>query len=726
MNALEKIKGTVKYIIHPKMFFRQPFEYAVIQVIVNKKRKIVKGEMMACKPGDILEFTGEWINDQSGESFVVTHVSRVDTGEEGALSYLQACFGEKTGILIADYYGSAEHALYQFRLDPHELTRAGIKRVGCATVEKAIIKHQKYKVVDDLLQLLQPHGLSVEQVFLLYKQYAEHTLSVIRNNPFAPLFETQWFSFESCEKIASAFSVSHNDERRLEAGVKHVLMMAMQEGHCYLPAELLADKAHQMLSKDQIISKLYIQQAMIKACREERLILEKGDCVYLPEIYESEKFVAKFVNANQRILAFQEDHIRFQIKAFENEKNIQLAPEQREAVFKAVRHQFSIITGPPGSGKTTILNAIIYVIEKLHAIVPRFGLAAPTGRASQRMTEAAGIQAVTLHKLLEYRPADGGRWVFAHTEENPLPYDVIIVDEISMLDIPLAAALVRAIPPNANIILLGDKNQLSPVGVGNFLLDMLEANRYVVTHLTKTHRFGGVLLERANQVNDGIQPDLTDTSDFRFIEDDDESELITHAIKEYQLGVLQYGISDTMFITPMHDGSFGRIQMNKLLQEHINPKHPTKKELYYRYQLFREGDRVAQITNDPSRGVTNGQIGNLLCIQFADAELDLPEGMLVDFDGERIWYFRDTYHQLQLGFAITCHKAQGCEAKKVILPFSKEHEFMLRRNLVYTAMTRVKKELICIGSKEMFRKAVIDPYFKPRYSLLKDRLNARI
>jgi helicase, putative, RecD/TraA family len=728
---VQRIEGVIDFIQYPRNGFTKPMEFAVVHVRTDTGRRIkAAGEMIPCKRGEVFWFEGYMRRDKYGETFRFERAGRSGQGEQGARSYLAHLFGPKTAEKIIAHFGGAEDALAAFKRDPYEVT--AVKGISTKTVQKAVRRHQDHEVVEVLFTTLKPYGLTMHMALKIYKKYGSGSLDRLKENPYILMYDFDAFDFHAADLIASYFNIHPHDQNRLEAGVFHAMMRALSEGHVFLPLDALIRQAVRTLNARQqdSVPNFLVEQTVISLLKNERLYLEKGDRVYLPAYHKYEVGVAKHLLRLRGPKFVKQSAVRQIIEDFEylqrqNRKISRLEDEQKEAILKAASHQLSVVTGPPGSGKTTIIQGIIYTLEKLAGRPLHVGLAAPTGKAARRMAETTGRTAFTIHKLLGYRPQNG-HWEFAYNEHHRLPCDLIIIDECSMLDVHLAYHLFQAIAKGTTVVLVGDKDQLDSVGPGRIFGDILESNQIPTTYLKKVHRLGGSALERALMVRDGFVPDLSDACDFVFFEHEDELTLQERVLEEFVQAARLYGLDEVVVLTPMNKTLFGVHELNKLIQREINPPAPGKAEVKFGQQIFRVGDKVIQKAPNDAHGLVNGQIGYVKAYIPEDPQAGEEERLIVDFDGEEVEYTRDRFDEIQLAYAMTVHRAQGSEWSKVIMPVFKEHFFMLTRRLIYTLWTRMKKQLFLFGAKDALIRAIRTNRERPRNSLLKDRIRGLV
>ncbi|PKM62305.1 MAG: ATP-dependent RecD-like DNA helicase [Firmicutes bacterium HGW-Firmicutes-21] len=549
----------------------------------------------------------------------------------------------------------------------------------------------------------------------IFKRYGSAAIDTIENNPYILCEDIAGIGFEKADKVAMDLNFAYNCPERIEAGVIHYLSAAAYNGgHCYLPEEKLIET---------IMSALQIGREEISAAIRDLVFTDKlvrseingGSIIFLKEYFDAEKYIAaKLVSLSEEEFPFVLDGIGEQLSLLEERYELEYANEQKRAVNLAVTKGVTIVTGGPGTGKTTVIKAIIDIFKSLKY---SFMLAAPTGRAAKRMSEASGCEAKTIHRLLEMNFNGENTPRFARDEVNPLPYKAIIIDEMSMVDTLLMESLLKAVKSGSYLILIGDVDQLPPVGAGNCLSDIINSGRFEVCTLTKIFRQAqeSMIIVNAHSINDGIMPrlDIKD-SDFFFIKRENSAEIrdmivdltVNRLPRKYKINFLD----DIQIITPTKKGELGTVELNRMLQNSLNPQTGRKKEKKHRNIIFRESDKVMQTRNNydlewiivneeyardnenTGQGIFNGDIGRIISIDTQS------EVMVIDFDKRITEYDFSLLDELEHAYAITVHKSQGSEYKIVLFPAYESPLPLMSRNLLYTAVTRAK-EMVCIVGK---------------------------
>jgi exodeoxyribonuclease V alpha subunit len=599
----------------------------------------------------------------------------------------------------------------------------GIGRATAKSIAKAWEQQQEKREVKIFL-----HAYGVSDAFSerIYKRYGNRAMTLIRENPYRLALDIWGIGFRTADTIARNLGLEVTAPERLEAGLIHALGQLAEDGHVHAPELHLMEYAAKLLEVDidllgPALAALVGSQLVVR-----EVLGDRGPCLSLAAMYESEHDaaagLAELINTTMRPIKVK---VADAIAAFEKEAGIDLARAQRRAIAAAIMDKCVVITGGPGVGKTTIVRAIVTILTSQHRSI---ALAAPTGRAAKRLSESTGMDAVTLHRLLEYNPR---RNEFARNAENPLEVDVVIVDEVSMVDILLLRVLVNAIPPAAQLILVGDVDQLPSVGPGAVLADVIESRAVTVERLTEIFRQAAEsrIITAAHQVNSGELPDLAPPAgsaraDFYFIsrhESDPDAARDTIVALVAERIPESFGLAparDIQVLCPMHRGPLGTEALNKALQERLNPARSGGAEIGRGDEVFRAGDKVMQIKNDYDKSVFNGDIGVIEQIITGD-----ETKLVVDFlDGRSAVYKRDELDRLTLAYAVSVHKSQGSEYPAVVMPLTTQHYMMLRRNLLYTGITRGKKLVVLVGSQKAMGIAIRNQSTTRRWTWLAERI----
>jgi exodeoxyribonuclease V alpha subunit len=599
-----------------------------------------------------------------------------------------------------------------------EVEGIGPKRISM--IIKAWVEHKEIK---EIMIFLQGHGVSAAYSAKIYKQYGDQSIEIVRENPYRLAHDIYGVGFITADKIAQNLGIDRNSLIRAKAGLIYILNQLTEEGHVYYPESQLIHKAKEILSVDEEI----IIQAVKELSKEKELFLEDLDpdgnlkAVYLAPFHVAETGVAQMLmNLKESSSNIRPIHPEKAIEWVQQKLNIELAQRQEEAILLAATSKVLIITGGPGTGKTTLITAVLRIFQQLKL---RILLAAPTGRAAKRMNEATGWEAKTIHRLLEYSPRKGG---FKKDQDDPLEADVVIIDETSMVDTLLMYHLLKAIPSHAHLILVGDVDQLPSVGPGNVLKDIIRSGRFTVVRLTEIFRQAqeSMIVVNAHKVNQGQLPvlkeiDKPEKTDFQFIQEEDPEKILQNILDLCSETIPRqfrfHPLREIQVLAPMHKGIIGVANLNIELQKRLNPGQPG---ITHGAWNFRIGDKVMQIVNNYDKDVFNGDIGLISKIDSEEREV------MIDFDGRLVTYDYSDLDEVVLAYAVSVHKSQGSEYPVVILPVVTQHYMLLQRNLIYTGITRAKKLVIMIGTKKALAIAIRNNKPQRRYTLLSERLAA--
>ena len=596
------------------------------------------------------------------------------------------------------------------------------------------------QVAPDVTWFLRQAGLSDYYIIKLYDEQRENALNIVKEDPYLLLDIFPRLGFQKADEIAAKPGVSRADIRRVKAALRYGMIFSVSQGSSYMPKQDLIEKVSTMLDvaeaqAEEALKEMVLEGAMYKTT------VDGEDAVYFYNLFRAESRTASrlitIASQEERELKNVVDDPEAYLRKYEETKNIELSESQRQAVISAVREGVTVITGGPGTGKTTILNAIIYILEQSGQKV---AVSAPTGRAAKRITETGGHFAQTVHRLLEYYYDElSGTMCFAKNSDSPLKYDCVIVDEASMLDVFLMSALLDAIKDGTRLIIVGDKDQLPSVGAGKVLEDLIESkcfNTVVLHDIYRQEAESGIVLN-AHRINSGDYPFTEDkTGNFRF-ESLEKQKDIQDAVVKY---ALDHKSEEVQVLTPSKKGILGTAELNKRLQEELNPKDPEKEEMTFGKRIFREGDKVMQIKNDyrlaykrestdhaleDGRGIFNGEIGTIIGVDPAERSL------VVVFDddstgvgcGRRfVKYEYPDLDELELAYAITIHKGQGSEYENVVIPVSWFPPLLATRSLIYTGVTRGEKNVTLIGEVKYLNQMVDNDRRAERLSGLTDRI----
>ncbi len=705
--------------------------YTVARVQVPGQRELatVVGHLMAPMPGEELEMRGEWVNHPKyGPQFRVhDYRSAAPSTITGIRKYLGSGLirgiGPKIAERIVDEFGPQTLDVIEERVE--DLAR--VEGIGKKRVESIRRAWADQKEIREVMLFLQSHGVSSGYATKIFKHYGRAAIATVQENPYRLAMDIFGIGFLTADRIAEKLGITPDSPLRLAAGAIYTLHQLADEGHVYYPYEPLIERCREILSvdRDGIVSAL-AELALDRRITIEDLATDIDDlrenqkAVYLAKYHRCEVGIANrlkiLLQVPKSVAPADPDGA---IDWIDRQLDLRLAPAQVESVRSALTHKVLVITGGPGTGKTTIIHAILKIFS---AADVRIQLAAPTGRAAKRMSEATGHEAKTIHRLLEFSPASGA---FGKNFDHPLPADLLIIDEASMIDTVLAYHLLQAVPAAATLILVGDVNQLPSVGPGNVLSDIIASNTVAVVTLTEIFRQArqSRIIVNAHRINAGrmpyYDPDTPET-DFYFIRKDDPE-----AVREIIITLVaeriprRFGldsVDDIQVITPMHRGGAGAASLNEALQTALNPQSGEADAFVRGGRRFRAGDKVMQIKNDYDKAVFNGDIGRIL---RADPEAG---EMTVRFDGREVIYESADLDELVLAYAISIHKSQGSEFPAVVIPLLTQHYVMLQRNLIYTAVTRGRRLVVVVGSQKAMAIAVKNNRRQGRYTRLAERL----
>lgn len=629
-----------------------------------------------------------------------------------------------------------------FRIIEEEPERlAEVKGISEGKAREIAVQMEEKKDLRDAMVYLQQYGISNALAVRIYETYRLELYSVLRENPYRLAEDISGVGFKMADELAAKIGIHTDSDYRIRSGILYTLSDAVGEGHCYLPVNTLVERAHILLG----VAQENIRQQMDNLVMDKKLVV-KGECVYAPSYYYAEMNCAVMLRelnvsmAEADNLPSQDEAVRKHLEKLAADLNMELDELQLQAVFQCIRNGIFILSGGPGTGKTTIINMIIRYFESCRLDIL---LAAPTGRAAKRMTEATGFEARTIHRMLELNSAlsdeDSQKVRFERNEDNPLEADVIIIDEMSMVDIRLFQALLKAVIPGTRLILVGDVNQLPSVGPGQVLRDLIESEAFPMVKLQKIFRQAekSDIIVNAHRINNGQQIALDNKSrDFFMLERNDVNVIYKHLIlliRDKLPGYVQAAPFDIQVLTPMRKGALGCETLNRILQEYLNPPDGRKKEHVAGDTVYREGDKVMQVRNnyqlewevvsrygipvDSGTGIFNGDMGRILAINEAASLLT------VEYDEQkRVNYPFALLEELELSYAVTIHKSQGSEYPAVILPLLSGPKMLFNRNLLYTAVTRARNCVTILGSSGTVRGMIENVSENRRYTALNQRI----
>lgn len=730
---MEKLAGYVEHIIYRNA----DNGYTVLNLVSGEEEITCVGIFSAIAEGENIEASGDYTDHPTyGKQFKVeSFEEKAPEDEEAIERYLGS--GAIRGIGLA----LAARIVRRFKADTFRIIEEEPERLAEV---KGISERKAMEIADqvnekrDLRQamiFLQQYGITMNLAVKVYQQYGQEVYGIIRENPYRLADDIEGVGFRTADEIAVRVGIRMDSDFRIRSGILYVLLQASTEGHTYLPEEELTRRTGQLLEVgEEQIEKQYMDLAI-----ERKIIMKQGENqtqIYAASFYYMEANTATMLKQLNVSYEVPDLEIEERVRRIEKQTGMELDEHQMTAVKEAVRNGLLIITGGPGTGKTTTINTIIkyFEMEGLDIF-----LAAPTGRAAKRMSETTGFEARTIHRMLELNGGVDGAAGFERNEQNPLETDVVIIDEMSMVDISLMHALLKAVAVGTRLILVGDVNQLPSVGPGSVLRDIIRSHECNVVMLTKIFRQASTsdIIVNAHKINQGEEVTLDNKSmDFFFLKRYDVDVIISvvlQLIKQKLPKFVDATPYDIQVLTPMRKGLLGVERLNGILQRYLNPPSPQKREKEHGDILFREGDKIMQTRNnyqleweirtkyglsvDKGTGVFNGDMGIVREIN------DFAETMTVEFDeGRMVEYPYKLLDELELAYAITIHKSQGSEYPAVVIPLLSGPSMLMNRNLLYTAVTRARKCVTLVGNEVTFAQMVQNTSQQKRYSGLCDRL----
>lgn len=732
---MEKITGYIDHII----FRNEENGYTVFQFHNENGEVTCVGKFPYIGDGEFLELEGEYVMHPSyGLQLQVTgHKVKEPEDRESIERYLGSGAVKGIGPALAGKI-VAKFGEDTFRIMEEEPERlAEIKGISERKAREICVQVEEKKDLRQAMIYLQKYGISINLAVKIYQKYGLGIYSILEENPYRLADDIEGVGFKTADEIAFRIGIHTDSDFRIQSGIFYTLLQSVQEGHVYLEEKVLSVKSAQLLE----VEITDIEKYLMDLAMEKKVVLKQDEeqvRVYPAKYYYMEMNTARMLK--ELNIRYEEDDslIRKRIEKLEKQNESTLDERQREAVAEAVKNGIFILTGGPGTGKTTTINAMIrYFLSEGMDI----RLAAPTGRAAKRMTETTGYEAQTIHRLLEVsgNPEETGKGGFGRNQENPLETDVVIIDEMSMVDLPLMHALLSAVIPGTRLILVGDINQLPSVGPGKVLKDLIDSEVFPVMMLTRIFRQAqeSDIVVNAHRINAGLEVRLDNKSrDFFFLKRQDADVIISVILTLIQKKLPRYvdaKMTDIQVLAPMKKGLLGVERLNRILQQYLNPPSPKKQEKEYGEKIFRVGDKVMQTKNnyqleweiatkyglvvDKGIGVFNGDIGIVTAIHTYDETVE------VEFDEKRkVKYPFKLLDELELAYAVTIHKSQGSEYPAVIIPLLSGPKQLYCRNLLYTAVTRAKKCVTLVGSDTVFQEMIRNVEEQKRNTSLSERI----
>ncbi len=688
--------------------------FTVARLEVDGSQEVtVVGEIFPVGEGEEIKVSGQWrVHPRFGLQLQAERWEKVEPATlEGIERYLGSGLIKGIGPIYARRLVSA-FGIDTLRILAEEPNRIlEVPGIGEVRARRILRAWEEQRGMRDVMVFLQGHGVGTALALRIYRAFGAETVARVKENPYCLAREIYGVGFILADRIARAMGISEDSPVRVQAGLLHVLKKFSDEGHCFIPLALVKSNASALLGFELEAA----ESAIEKLAVEGEIVLEEAGeegatRVYPQELYHAERRVASAIRSLLSTPSgFRDKGIKGSTLQLFNPSTFSLEKEQREAILQALQHKVLIITGGPGTGKTTLLVSLLALFR---ASDVSFALAAPTGRAAKRMGEMAGEEAKTIHRLLEYNPRERG---FQRGEHRPIEADVVIIDEASMVDLPLLDHLLKAVEPHSHLILLGDVDQLPSVGPGSVLRDLIDSGAVPVVVLRRIFRQSqeSLIVVNAHRILRGeslLFGDEREKRDFVFVPRENEAEIL-ETVKT--LVKKRSGDKEIQVLSPVHRGSLGTVYLNRELQKLLNPGGES---IERGETLFRLGDKVMQLRNNYDKAVFNGDLGRIVRIDREAGELQ------VDFDGRPVSYTMEELDELSLAYAISIHKSQGSEYAAVVIPLHTSHYLMLHRSILYTAVTRGKEQVVLVGSRRALAMAIRNVRVERRFTGLKEKL----
>ncbi|USD15849.1 ATP-dependent RecD-like DNA helicase [Priestia megaterium] len=692
---------------------------------IEDKETVVTGYFPKLNEDEVYTFYGDFKeHPKFGLQFHVEQFKKeLPQSRQGVVQYLSSDLfhgiGKKTAENIVDALG--ERAI--FRILQNESVLKEVPRLSADKAEALVTQLREHQGLEEVMVKLTDLGFGPQLSMKIFQAYKQEALEIVQNNPYQLVEDIQGIGFSRADELGKRLGMATNHPDRLRAGILYVIEQECnQMGHVYVTADQLYGKTAELLrkSRHENLSEMDLTRE-VDALKADKKLIIQDEKIYFPPLFYAEKGLVKAI---QKIMAqtqyeeqFPESEFLLALGELEERLDVQYAPSQRKGIQTALMSPMLLLTGGPGTGKTTVIKGIVELYAELHGCSLNPGdykkdeafpvlLVAPTGRAAKRMSEATGLPAVTIHRLLKWNGQEG----FDHNEENPIDGKLLIVDEVSMVDLWLAHQLFKSLPANLQVILVGDEDQLPSVGPGQVLKDLLSSEVVPTVRLTDVYRQaeGSSIIDLAHEIKKGKLPeDLSrQQGDRSFIRC--QGQHITNVVQQVCGNALKKGYTakDIQVLAPMYRGPAGIDKLNEVLQELFNPASEQRRELKHGDITYRVGDKVLQLVNQPDSNVFNGDMGEIVSVFFAKENTEKQDMLVISYEGNEVTYTKQDFNQITHAYCCSIHKSQGSEFPIVVLPIVKSYYRMLRRNLLYTAVTRSKQFLILCGEDEAFQLGV--------------------
>lgn len=744
MMEQSKEKGYIQGELLYTIFYNEKEHFSIAKIKISETNEkyeeeeiVVKGYFSNLQEGTVYSFYGQIENHTKfGLQYSITSYETVlPESKDGLVTYLSSDLfygiGKKTAVKIIDHLG--EDAIAKILNNPSIVNE--VPGLGKSTGELLVTTLQENQGFEHVVVYLTKYGVGLQMAQKIYEKYKEESIDILQEDPYLFVFSIEEFGFKTADRIAMQNGLSLTHPNRIGAGCIYILQESVQDGHVYLPVNDCIVKILQLLSTEQLTEQ-YVAECLAELSESESVVIQ-NECVYLPSLYYAEEGFATHL---ERLLSKEIDEefttadLMKIIGDIEEDESLSYGKEQFQAIEQALHSNVMIVTGGPGTGKTTVIKGILNAYAAVHDIpydienyenksdYP-FILTAPTGRAAKRLNESTGLPAVTIHRLLGW----DGHKTFIKNEYEPLNGKFLIVDEFSMVDIWLANHLFKSIPDDMQVLLVGDEDQLPSVGPGQVLSDLLSSELVPFVSLNEVYRQkeGSKIIDLAHQIKNDTctNKQLQNANDFSFIECNENQilEVITKIFKKADAKNID--LNSIQVLAPMYRSKAGITRINQHLQELVNPRDKNKRERKVMDVIFRVGDKVIQLVNQPEDGISNGDIGEIIAIFKANENTESVEQIVVSYDDREVIYERSDYINIMHAYCISIHKSQGSEFPIILLPVFSSYHRMLRKNLLYTAITRGTESLIICGESSAFLRGVQTLDTNKRYTTLQAHLN---